>query len=317
MSIYAAGIDIGGTNTKIGIVSDRGEILSRKVIRTFDYRTPELFKSEIIKILNESAGSFGPEISGIGIGAPNANYYTGCIEFAPNLPWKGIIDLVKGLDYSGPVRITNDANAAAVGEKLFGAARDFTDFITVTLGTGVGGGIFCDSKLLYGKFGMAGEIGHVVSVPGGRKCNCGRKGCIERYCAAGGLVETALELVNTAEYGKSSLKGFDSKTLTTKIIYDAAIEGDAAALKTFDMTACYLASFLSDLVNLFSPEAIIISGGVAKSGSVLLDPLEKYFRNDLMEYYAGKEIRLMRSALPEQDAAIIGAASLAFQELKG
>ncbi len=309
MKNYAAGIDIGGTSTKIGIVSDDGKVLKKTIIQTRDYSTPSIFKKRVFSELTAMIKSMGIDICGIGIGAPNANIYSGCIEFAPNLPWKGMIDLKEGLDDLAPVKVTNDANAAALGEKLFGAASGFSDFIVVTLGTGVGGGIFSDSKLLYGKFGFAGEIGHITAVPDGRQCNCGRKGCVEKYCSAGGIVCTALELL-CDDRNKSKLEKYDKTTLTTKIIYEAALEGDKTALETFDITARYLASFFNDLVNIFSSEAIILSGGVAQSGEILLKPLEKYFRQELIEFYRDKDIKLLRSALPQQDSAIIGAASL-------
>ncbi|MCP5514471.1 MAG: ROK family protein [Spirochaetales bacterium] len=311
MKNYAAGIDIGGTNTKIGIVSDDGRVLERTILQTREYSTPSIYKKRVRSELVSMITSMDIEICGIGIGAPNANIYSGCIEFAPNLPWKGMVDLKEGLDDLAPVKVTNDANAAALGEKLFGAASGFSDFIVVTLGTGVGGGIFCDSKLLYGKFGFAGEIGHITAVPGGRQCNCGRKGCVEKYCSAGGIVTTALELFSEHR-NKSKLDKYDKNTLTTRIIYEAALEGDKTALETFDTTASYLASFFNDLLNIFSSEAIIISGGVAQSGEILLKPLEKYFRQELIEFYREKDIKLLLSALPQQDSAIIGAASLVF-----
>jgi len=311
MNKYAAGIDIGGTNTKIGIVSDDGKVLEKTILQTGDYSTPSIFKKRLHSELTAMIKSAGSDICGIGIGAPNANIYSGCIEFAPNLPWKGMVDLKEGLDDLAPVKVTNDANAAALGEKLFGTASGFSDFIVVTLGTGVGGGIFCDSKLLYGKFGFAGEIGHITAVPGGRQCNCGRKGCVEKYCSAGGIVWTALELLGD-DKNKSILDKHDKNSLTTRIIYEAALKGDKTALDIFDITARYLASFFNDLVNIFSSEAIIVSGGVAKSGEILFKPLEKYFRQELIEFYRDKNIKLLRSALPQQDSAIIGAASLVF-----
>ena len=309
MKNYAAGIDIGGTNTKLGIVSDQGRILEKILLSTRDYSTLAKFRKALRSSIIDLTESLGVNIKGIGIGAPNANIYSGCIEFAPNLPWKGILNLKEGLDDLAEVRVTNDANAAAIGEKLFGAAKDFSDFIVVTLGTGVGGGIYCDSRILYGKFGFAGEIGHVNAVPGGRECNCGRKGCVEKYCSAGGIVATALEISGKFR-GSTILEKYDMKSLTTRIIYEAALEGDEAALKTFDTTARYLASFFNDLVNIFSCEAIIISGGVAKSGDLILTPLKKYFEGELIEFYRNKKIKILKSALPEQDAAIIGAASL-------
>lgn len=310
--MYAVGIDMGGTTIKIGIVTSKGDILSKSAFFTKIWPDKANFipglKDEILAACKISALSPTESILGIGIGAPNGNYFSGAIEYAPNLPWKGIFDIKQELENAFtestgkviPVQVTNDANCAALGEKLFGAAKEFSDFIVVTLGTGIGGGIFCGGKLLYGKYGNAGEIGHVSVVDGGRPCGCGRKGCIEKYASAGGLVETALEL------------GVSSQPTTAKDVYAAAINGDKKALEAFDITAKYLGRFLSDLVNIFSPQAIIITGGVVQSKHFLFEPLEKYFRNDFSEMHRGREIKLISSALSEQDAAILGAASLVF-----
>ncbi len=309
MAKYVAGIDIGGTNTKIGIVSDTGEIIEKIKFSTWDFPQPHLFKEAIKTAINEMSGKYHLKISGIGIGAPNANMYTGFIEFPPNLPWKEGINLKEGLEDIAAVSVTNDANAAAIGEKIFGCAAGFSDFIVVTLGTGIGGGIFCNSELFIGKYGFAGEIGHVVIVPEGRECNCGRKGCIEKYCSAGGVVMTALEIIDKNN-SDSILKKHDPEILDSKIIADAAYKGDKAAIETFDKTAKYLASFSNDLLNIFSLEAIIFTGGVAESGEILFNPLKKYFKKEMLHIYKDKDIKLLKSSLLEQDAAIIGAASL-------
>jgi len=312
MSKYSIGIDIGGTNTKIGIVSDKGKIIEKRSIATWDFPAPHLFKEELRRIIIDMTQKNKiktPGIEGIGIGAPNANTHTCSIESPPNLPWKDGINLKEGLDDIAPVSVTNDANAAAIGEKLFGCATSLTDFIVVTLGTGIGGGIFCDSKLFHGKYGFAGEIGHIVVQQGGRKCNCGRKGCIEKYCSAGGIVETALEIIE--KNGENSvLKNYDFNTITSKIIAEAAYKGDSVAIKTFDITAKYLASFSNDLLNIFSLEAIIFTGGVSQCGDMLFKPLEKYFKEEMLDIYKNKNIKLLKSSLEQQDAAIIGAASL-------
>jgi glucokinase len=309
MSKYFIGIDIGGTNTKIGVVSDEGKIIEQKNIATWDFPKPHLFKKELKTIIKNMALKNKIKILGIGIGAPNANMFTSSIESPPNLPWKEGVNLKEGLDDIAPISVTNDANAAAIGEKNFGCAKPFTDFIVVTLGTGIGGGIFCDSKLFYGKYGFAGEIGHIVVEQGGRSCNCGRKGCIEKYCSAGGVVKTALEIIKK----NNSNTILKNHTLTSKIIAEAAYKGDAAAIKTFYITAKYLASFSNDLLNIFSLEAIIFTGGVAQSGEILFNPLEKYFREEMFGIYKNKNIKLLKSALAMQDAAIIGAASLVMQ----
>lgn len=315
MGKNVVGIDIGGTNTKIGIVSDKGEIIEKRNIATWDFPEQHLFKEQIKTVITDMAlknkikiGGIGG-ISGIGIGAPNANMFTGSIESPPNLPWKEGINLKEGLDDIAPVSVTNDANAAAIGEKNFGCAKSLTDFIVVTLGTGIGGGIFCDSKLLHGKYGFAGEIGHIVVRHGGRSCNCGRKGCIEKYCSAGGIVKTATELMDE-NCQETILKKYKQEELTAKIIAEAAYKGDSIAIKTFDITAKYLASFSNDLLNIFSLEAIIFTGGVTQSGEILFAPLEKYFREEMLNIYKNKNIKLLKSSLTEQDAALIGAASL-------
>ncbi|MCL2792570.1 MAG: ROK family protein [Spirochaetaceae bacterium] len=316
MSKYFIGVDIGGTNTKIGIVSCKGEIIEKQDIATWDFPEPHLFKEELKRVIKDIIQKNKikiPEIGGIGIGAPNANVHTCSIESPPNLPWKDGINLKEGFDDIAPVSVTNDANAAAIGEKIFGCAVSLTDFIVVTLGTGIGGGIFCDSKLLHGKYGFAGEIGHIVIEQGGRSCNCGRKGCIEKYCSAGGVVKTALEIIEKKN-PTTILKNYDPNTLTSKIIAEAAYKGDSVAIETFDITAKYLASFSNDLLNIFSLEAIIFTGGVAQSGEILFKPLEKYFREEMFDIYKNKNIKLLKSSLEQQDAAIIGAASLVMQK---
>ncbi|MCL2480398.1 MAG: ROK family protein [Spirochaetaceae bacterium] len=332
MSKYFIGIDLGGTNTKIGIVSDKGEIIDKGTIITWDFPIPHLFKEELKRVIKDISQKNKIEISsigGIGIGAPNVNMYTCSIESPPNLPWKDGINLKEGLEDIALVSATNDANAAAIGEKLFGCAKSLTDFIVVTLGTGIGGGIFCDSKLFSGKYGFAGEIGHIVVEQGGRSCNCGRKGCIEKYCSAGGIVKTALELIekNNSPGSKAgmlagecqpegiksistNLKNYNPNTLTAKIIAEAAYKGDSVAIETFDITAKYLASFSNDLLNIFSLEAIIFTGGVSQSGEILFKHLEKYFKEEMLDIYKNKNIKLLRSSLEQQDAAIVGAASL-------
>jgi glucokinase len=309
MNIYAAGIDIGGTNTKAGIVSDKGDIIDRRSFPTADFKTLKEYKSFLSSIVNEMCRKNKVTLSGIGIGAPNGNYYTGKIEYAPNLPWKGILDITTDLVPGIRGVLTNDANAAAIGEKKFGKASEYTDFIVVTLGTGIGGGIFINSEILYGKYGFAGEIGHIIAVSEGRKCNCGRKGCIERYASATGFVETAKEILERNSSG-SILSQLDQKNLSGKDIYEAALLEDKTALDIFNYTAKLLASFFADLVHIFSPEAIIVAGGLAKSGDLLLDPVRKYFKEETLEIYKNHNVEITTSTLPEQDAAILGAASL-------
>ena len=313
MSKFFAGIDIGGTNTKIGIVSKNGEILKREAFPTADYPVLENYKSFLKETISRMSIESGTQISGIGIGAPNGNHYTGSIEFAPNLPWEGVVDITSGINDSVPVILTNDANAAAIGEKQFGRAKNLSDFIVVTLGTGIGGGIYTDSKLLYGKFGFAGEIGHTIAVINGRKCNCGRNGCIERYASATGFIETAREILSRDKKG-SILRRIPLEKLSARDVYEAALLEDSTALGIFSYTAKILASFFADLVHIFSPEAIIVSGGLAKSGKILLGPVREYFRSEVLEIYHRNSILITTSSLPEQDAAILGAASLVIKE---
>ena len=305
----AAGIDIGGTNTKVGIVTEEGKIIDRTSFPTTDFTNIESFKSQLNKIIKEMGENCSIEIKSIGIGAPNGNFYSGKIEYAPNLPWQGLVDMTSGILPGITASITNDANAAAIGEKRFGKAKNYTDFIVVTLGTGIGGGIFTDSKLLYGKYGFAGEIGHIKAVPDGRKCNCGRKGCIERYASATGFVETAREILER-DSSSTILKRIDLQHLTAKDIYDAALLKDETALDVFNYTGKLLASFFADLVHIFSPESIIVAGGLIKSGDILMSPINKYFKKEVIETYKSGKVEITTSSLPEQDAAILGAASL-------
>lgn len=309
MNSFAAGIDIGGTNTKAGIVSDKGDIIDRRSFPTANFKTLKEYKSFLSSTITQMCRKNNVKLTGIGIGAPNGNYYTGKIEYAPNLPWPGILDITSNLVPGVQGVLTNDANAAAIGEKKFGKASEYTDFIVVTLGTGIGGGIFVNSELLYGKYGYAGEIGHIIAVSGGRKCNCGRNGCIERYASATGFVETAKEILARDSSG-SILSQLDQKNLSAKDIYDAALLKDKTALDIFNYTAKLLASFFADLVHIFSPEAIIVAGGLAKSGEILLDPVKKYFKDEILEIYRTHNVEISTSTLPEQDAAILGAASL-------
>ena len=313
MEKAAAGIDIGGTNTKAGLVSGNGEIISRFSFPTTDFREIAEYKSFLGKKISDMAAENNAEITGIGIGAPNGNYYSGKIEYAPNLPWKGLVEMTAGIIPGVKTLITNDANAAAIGEKRFGKAKNYSDFIVVTLGTGIGGGIFTDSKLLYGKYGFAGEIGHIKAVPGGRQCNCGRKGCIERYASATGFVETAREILERDSHS-SILSGIAPEAITAKDIYEAALLKDETALDVFNYTGKLLASFFADLVHIFSPEAIIVAGGLIKSGHILMDPLKLHFEKEILEIYKNNKVEITTSSLPEQDAAILGAASLAIQQ---
>lgn len=304
MTQISVGIDIGGTNTVFGLVSEEGEIVSRGNILTSQYSGPDIFiktLSEKIKKLIHEQGN--PRLHGIGIGAPNGNFFDGTIEFAPNLKWKGILPLAEMFrkHFNVPVLLTNDANAAALGEKIFGGAKEMKDFIFITLGTGVGSGIVVNGQLIYGHDGFAGEIGHVVVDYNGRQCGCGRKGCLETYCSAGGLVTTMNELIQE--------KGFEEKIWTSKSIYEAAKAGNRMAIQAFEITGEILGKALANSVAYTSPEAIFLFGGLAKAGEFIFKPTKRFMEENLLKIYKGK-IKLLPSSLPEADAAILGASAL-------
>jgi glucokinase len=250
-------------------------------------------------------------LAGIGIGAPNGNYYNGTIEFAPKLEWKGIIPVVQLMKKHFPsvsVVLTNDANAAAIGEMIYGYAKEEKDFIMITLGTGVGSGIVSGGRLIYGHDGFAGEIGHTIYDPNGRLCGCGRKGCLETYASASGIVKTAVELLKKTDT-PSELRKFKTEEITAKMIGEAANLGDEIAIETFEITTRILGLKLADSVAHTSPSSIYIFGGVAKAGNELMKPLKRHFENSLLEIYRNK-IKIRLSGLPENDAAILGAAAL-------
>lgn len=304
------GIDIGGTNTVWGIVDARGHILSTGKISTKGHANPETFMQALYTNVNAGApAELIPQITGIGIGAPNGNYYSGCIEFAPNLEWKGVIPLkdLSEKHFKIKTRITNDANAAALGEMQYGAARGMKDFIMVTLGTGVGSGFVANGALIYGHDGLAGELGHVIAVRNGRACGCGRNGCLETYTSATGAVRTAQELLENYP-GKSLLQDVP---LSSKEIANAAEKGDELSIQIFDFTAQILGQSLADAVAITSPSAIVLFGGLSQSGELLMKPLKKYFEENLLSIYRNK-VQILSSQLPESDAAVLGAAGLAW-----
>ncbi len=314
---HIIGIDLGGTNTRIGLVDSNGTIVETIRFNTTDYKEIELFVETLCNgIINlvEKHGLPKDKIR-VGIGAPNGNYYNGSIELAPNLPFKGIIPIkamikenLKSKTYSAEVEITNDANASAMGEKIYGNAKDVKDFIMITLGTGVGSGVFVDNKLVYGESGFAGEAGHAIVQPEGRLCGCGRKGCLETYCSATGIVRTAKELLQTKSED-SVLRQIKIDDITAKDISDAADQGDELALQCFDMTAKYLAIGLANAAVLTSPEKIFISGGLSNAGEKLFEPLKEYFEQYLYPVFRNR-ISIEPSGLSDNEVAILGAASL-------
>lgn len=308
---YSIGIDIGGTNSVMGIVNKMGDILFEAKISTSHYPTIESFIDDCYDILSPKISFYNSnEFKGIGIGAPNGNFYQGTIEFAPNLKWGEIIPLAKLFNekFNLQTTVTNDANAAAIGEMMHGAAKGMNDFIVVTLGTGVGSGFVANGKMIYGHDGFAGELGHVIAVRDGRSCGCGRNGCLETYASATGIVRTAKEFLAEKEW-KSVLSHVDM--ISAKDIYNAAVKGDLLALEIFQFTGKILGQCLADAVAITSPEAIILFGGLAQAGNFIFEPTHKYMEQNLLKIYQGK-VKLLPSELKESDAAILGAASLAW-----
>lgn len=316
---YTIGIDLGGTNTRIGLVEESGKIVEVIKFKTYDHKELNDFVETLSEAIVSIAQKYNlpKECIKAGIGAPNGNYYNGTIEQAPNLPFKGIVPLVdllkeslKTKSYTAEVVLTNDANAAAMGEKIYGKAKNVRDFVMITLGTGVGSGIFVDNKLVYGKSGFAGEAGHAIVQPEGRACGCGRHGCLETYCSATGIVRTAKELLKN-ESTLSLLRAINQDMITAKDISEAADKHDALALRCFDITARYLALGLANVAVITSPEAIFISGGLSKAGEKLFKPLREYFEQFLYPVFRNT-ISIEPSALEDNEVAILGAASLVF-----
>ena len=313
---YVVGIDIGGTNTVFGIVDARGTIIASSSIKTSGYPTVEEYADEVCKSLLPLIIANGgvDKIRGIGIGAPNGNYYTGTIEFAPNLPWKGILPLAAMFEerLGIPTALTNDANAAAIGEMTYGAARGMKDFIMITLGTGVGSGIVVNGQLVYGHDGFAGELGHViVRRENGRQCGCGRKGCLETYCSATGVARTAREFL-VARPEPSLLRDIPAEEIVSKDVFDAAVRGDKLAQDIFEYTGRILGEALADFIAFSSPEAIILFGGLAKSGDYIMKPIQKAIDDNILKIYAGKT-KLLISELKDADAAVLGASALGWE----
>ncbi|MBO8464721.1 MAG: ROK family protein [Bacteroidetes bacterium] len=314
---YVVGIDIGGQTTKMGIVDARGNVLAKNTVRTDTYDRVEPYLEDVKTGLTELIKEAGAEglVRGIGVGAPNANYYTGEIANAVNISWSaknGVTPFARLLSEKMdgmPVTITNDANAAAMGEMAYGAAKGMKDFIMITLGTGIGSGIVINGQMVYGHDGFAGELGHTCAVRGGRACNCGRNGCLETYCSAIGVARTAREWLETYPDEPTVLRG--KIDITSKDVYEAAIGGDAFAKKIFDFTGRILGENIADFVAFSAPEAIVLFGGLARSGDLLRIPLEEAMNKNLLSIWKGK-IKIVFSQLKESDAAILGASALAW-----
>jgi glucokinase len=311
------GVDIGGTNTVLGFVDREGNCLAESSIPTNAQEDPCTFVMRLGGRINKLYSPLAGECAflGIGMGAPNANYYRGTVENPPNLSWKGVtplVDLVKE-HFDLPVVITNDANAAALGEMLFGAAKGMRDFIVITLGTGLGSGLVSNGELIYGADGFAGEIGHTIVEPQGRQCGCGKRGCLEAYASATGICRTVQELLCLSRE-ESELRDISSRQLTGKMVTAAAVRGDALALAAFDYTGRILGMKLADSVMHTSPEAIILFGGLAKAGDLIFDPTKRYMEEYLLAIFRGK-VKLLPSSLPAGNTAVLGASALIWKEL--
>lgn len=311
------GIDVGGQTSKCGIVDARGTVLAQTVIRSDETSDHDVFIASLAEALNHIIAEAGAEgrIRGIGVGAPNGNYYTGTIEYAPNLKWGGakVIPFAKLLSdqMNGiPVSLTNDANAAAVGEMTYGAARGMKNFIMITLGTGVGSGIVINGEVVYGHDGFAGELGHTCAVRhNGRVCGCGKTGCLEAYCSATGVARTAREWLEMTDE-PSELRSLDK--ITSKDVYDAAKDGDKLAIKIFDYTGRILGEKLADFIEFSAPEAIVLFGGLARSKEFLTEPILNAMNANVLPLWRNK-VKLVYSSLKESDAAILGASALAWE----
>ena len=314
-SSFVVGIDVGGQTSKIGVVDARGTVLAQTVIRTDTYSEVEPFIAELAAAVSKLIKDSGTEgkVRGVGVGAPNGNYYTGTIEAAPNLTWgRSKVEFAKLLTEAIglPVVLTNDANAAAVGEMTYGAAKGMKNFIMITLGTGVGSGIVINGQVVYGHDGFAGELGHTIAVRNnGRTCGCGRTGCLETYCSATGVARTAREWLELSDE-PSVLRNLDK--IASKDVYDAAKEGDKLALKIFDFTGKILGRSFADFIAFSAPEAIVLFGGLARSKEFLLEPMETAMNESVLGLWKNK-VKIVFSELKESDAAILGASALAWE----
>ena len=317
MKETAIGIDIGGTFTKFGLTDVEGNVLMEGSIPTYTHKEIRSFLDALSQAIQENLDKVSEpiEILGIGIGAPNGNYYKGTIEHAPNLHWKGIvpfIDMFKEY-FDLPMVLTNDANAAAIGEKVFGGAKDMDDFIVITLGTGLGSGLVTRGKLIYGHDGLAGELGHTNVYPDGRECNCGKRGCLETYASASGIKRTVFKLLATNNVD-TPLRTYTYESLTAKKITEMALEGDPIALEAYHYTSDILGLKLADAAAVTSPEAIFLFGGLAKAGDILVEATKKSFNEYLYPGYKGK-IKIKLSELMDRNAAVLGASALVWSEI--
>lgn len=324
MKKVAIGVDIGGTNTAIGVVDQAGNVMVKDNIATPSHGDIDRYISDLaeaikeliksVKLLNENL-----EVLGIGIGAPNGNYYSGTIEYAPNLSFKGVVHLVKLLRNHFPemdaLALTNDANAAAIGEMIYGGAKGMKNFVMFTLGTGVGSGIVVNGDLVYGSDGFAGECGHTTLVPGGRPCGCTALGHLEAYCSAPGMKRTAFELMAHYNANDSLLADKSFRELDSKMIFDAAEKGDKIALEVFEKTGAWLGQGLADTVHHLSPEAVFLFGGPTAAGDYIFKPTKENMEKHLLPIFKNK-IKILPSKLKPGDAAIVGASALVWKEIE-
>ncbi|GBU07756.1 manno(fructo)kinase [Bacteroidales bacterium] len=315
---YVLGVDIGGTNTVFGVVDVRGQILEQGSIKTANHATVEEYLASLTPDLTKMIANMGgvEMFKGIGVGAPNGNFYSGCIEDAPNMGWaKGKVIPFAAMveEKTGiPCALTNDANAAAIGEMTYGAAKGMKNFIMITLGTGVGSGIVVNGELVYGHDGFAGELGHVrVRNHNGRLCGCGARGCLEAYASATGVALTAIEYLETRAE-ESLLRDLDISRINSKDVYEAAVKGDKLALEIFDFTGKILGEAFANFIAFSSPEAIILFGGLTKAGNFILRPIAEAMDANVLSIFRGKT-KLLFSQLRESDAAVLGASALAWE----
>lgn len=316
MQKLAIGIDIGGTNVSYGVVTKNGEVKLKESFPINEFEDVNKFVDYLSERINHSLAGLSSEnkLIGVGIGAPNGNYYRGTIEHAPNLKWKGIVPLADILSkkINIPVYLTNDANAAAIGEMTYGGAKEMKNFIMITLGTGLGSGFVANGQLILGHDGFAGEFGHTTVFHDGRECGCGKKGCLETYVSATGIKRTVVKLLSKARTD-SVLRDYSYNSITSEQIYKAAMNGDQLAIDAFDFTGKILGMKLADAITIVSPEAIFLFGGLANAGKLIFEPTQKYMEEYNYPIYKNK-VRLLSSLLPENNAAILGAAALVWNE---
>lgn len=328
MEEIAIGIDIGGTKTAIGLVTRDGKILAKDIFftpskslnSTADQQISDRLFHEYIKDISQMIGELAASlnvkfgIAGIGIGAPNGNFHKGTIEYAANLPFIGEVELCKMLSNAfsdvSVIRLTNDANAAALGEKVYGGASEMDHFVMYTLGTGVGSGLYSNGGLVYGYDGFAGECGHNTVVPNGRLCGCGGRGHLETYCSASGMKRTAFELLSRDNAVGSLLSDYSYNEMTSKHIYEAAVKGDEIALEVFKITGTFLGQALADTVHHISPEAIFLFGGPVAAGNLIIDPIKESLQQHLLPVFQKRDIPVLASKLKSGEAAILGASAL-------